>query len=42
MPTNEVGLSMGPLFLESELGEEVTSEESEALLAGLAELEGMI
>ena len=30
MPTDEVGLSMGPLFLESELGEEVTSEESEA------------
>ena len=42
MPPDEVGLSTGPLFLESESGEEATSEGSEAPAAGLAELEGTI
>ena len=41
-PTDEVGPSMGPLFLESELGEEVMSVVSKAPPAGLAELEGVI
>ena len=41
-PPNEAGLSKDALFLESELGEEAASEESEAPLAGLVELEGMI
>ena len=42
MPTDEAGPSMGPLFLESDLGEAATSVASEALPAGLVELEGMI
>ena len=41
-PPNKVGLSKDTLFLESKSGEEVASEESEALLAGLLELEGVI
>ena len=41
-PPNEAGLSKDTLFLESESGEEAVSEESEAPLAGLAELEGTI
>ena len=40
-PPDKAGLSKGPLFLESEL-EESASETSEALPAGLAELEGVI
>ena len=39
-PPDEVGLSKGLLFLESELEEELVSETSEASPAGLAELEG--
>ena len=41
-PPDEAGPSKDALFLESESGEEVALEESEALLAGLAELEGVI
>ena len=41
-PPDEVGLSKGPLFLESELEEESALEMSEASPAGLAELEGVI
>ena len=41
-PPNKVGLSKDTLFLESKSGEEVASEESEASLAGLLELEGVI
>ena len=41
-PPNEVGLSKGPLSLESEPEEESVSETSEASPAGLAELEGAI
>ena len=37
-----MGPSKGPLFLESKLEDESASETSEALLAGLAELEGAI
>ena len=42
MPPNEAGPSKDTLFLELESGEEVASEESKALLAELAELEGAI
>ena len=41
-PPDEAGLSKGLLFLESEPEEESASETSEALPAGLAELEGAI
>ena len=41
-PPDEAGLSKDVLFLESKSGEEAASEESEAPLAGLAELEGAI
>ena len=41
-PPTKAGPSKGPLFLESEPGEELASEESETLPAGLAELEGVI
>ena len=41
-PLDKVGLSKGPLFIESELEEELVSETSETSLAGLAELEGAI
>ena len=41
-PPDEVGPSKGPLFLESEPEDELVSETSEALPAGLAELEGAI
>ena len=41
-PPDEAGLSKDTLFLESELGEEAASEESEAPPAGLVELEGTI
>ena len=42
VPPDEAGPSKGPLFLESEPEEESVSETSEALPAGLAELEGVI
>ena len=41
-PLDEAGLSKGLLFIESEPEEESASETSETLLAGLAELEGVI
>ena len=41
-PPDEVGPSQDPLFLESEPEDESVSETSEASLAGLAELEGVI
>ena len=41
-PPDKVGLSQGPLFLESEPEDESASETSEASPAGLAELEGAI
>ena len=41
-PLDKVGLSKGPLFIESELEEESASETSETLPARLAELEGAI
>ena len=41
-PLDEAGLSKGPLFIESELEEELASETSETSPAGLAELEGAI
>ena len=41
-PPDKVGPSKGPLFLDSEPEEESVSETSEALPAGLAELEGAI
>ena len=41
-PPDEAGPSKGPLFLESEPEDESASETSEASLAGLAELEGVI
>ena len=41
-PPDEAGPSKGPLFLESKLGEESASEESETSPAGLAELEGVM
>ena len=41
-PLDEAGPSKGPLFIESELEEELVSETSETSLAGLAELEGAI
>ena len=41
-PPNEAGPSQGPLFLESKLEDKSASETLEALLAGLAELEGVI
>ena len=41
-PPDEAGLSKDALFRESKSGEEAASEESEAPLAGLAELEGAI
>ena len=41
-PPDEAGLSKGLLFLESDPEDELASETSEALPAGLAELEGAI
>ena len=41
-PPNEAGPSQGPLFLEFEPEDKSASETLEALLAGLAELEGAI
>ena len=41
-PTDEAGLSKGPLFMESEPEEDSASETLEASRAGLAELEGVI
>ena len=41
-PPDQAGPSKDALFLESELGEEAASEESEAPPAGLVELEGAI
>ena len=41
-PPDKAGPSKDTLFLESESGEEVVSEESEAPPAGLVELEGTI
>ena len=42
MPPDKAGPSKDSLFLDSDSGEEAASEEFNALLAGLAELEGAI